>query len=44
MYAIEVEINTATDSITIAGIKTSLNIIFIALRDKRESIYNKLSG
>ena len=32
------------DSITIAGIKTLLNIIFIILRDNKESIYSKLSG
>ena len=31
------------DSITIAGIETLLNIIFITLWDKRESIYSKLS-
>ena len=31
MYILKVEINTATDSIIIAGIKTSLNIVFIAL-------------
>ena len=28
----------------IAGTETPLNIVFIALQDKRESIYSKLSG
>ena len=31
MYILKVEINTATDSIIIAGIKTLLNIISITL-------------
>ena len=31
MYALKVKINIATDNIIIAGIKTPLNIIFIAL-------------
>ena len=31
IYILKVEINTATDSIIIADIKTLLNIIFIAL-------------
>ena len=43
MYILKIEINTATDSIIIAGIKTLLNIISITLRDKMESIYSKLS-
>ena len=30
IYILKVEINTATDSITIAGIKTLLNIVSIA--------------
>ena len=33
----------ATDSITVVNIKTPLNTASIALQDKRESIYNKLS-
>ena len=44
LYTLKVEIDTAIDSIIIAGIETLLNIIFIASRNKRESIYNKLSG
>ena len=44
IYILEVEIDTATDSITIAGIKTLLKTVFITLQDKRESIYSKLSG
>ena len=43
MYILKAEINTATDSIIIAGIETPLNIIFITLKDKRESIYSKLN-
>ena len=31
MYILEVEINIVTDSMTIAGIETLLNIIFITL-------------
>ena len=31
IYILKAEINTAIDSITIAGTETSLNIIFIAL-------------
>ena len=31
MYILKVEIDTATDSITIAGIETSLNTVSIAL-------------
>ena len=31
MYILKVEINIATDSIIIAGIKTPLNTVFIAL-------------
>ena len=31
MYILKTEINTAIDSIIIAGIETLLNIIFIAL-------------
>ena len=43
MYTLKIEIDTAIDSITIAGTETLLNIIFIALQDKRESIYSKLN-
>ena len=43
MYTLKTEINTTTDSMTIAGIETLLNIIFIASQNKRESIYSKLS-
>ena len=42
-YTIEAEIDTATDSMMIAGIETPLDIISIALRDKRESIYSELN-
>ena len=31
IYILEVEINTATDSITIVGMETLLNTVFIAL-------------
>ena len=44
LYALEVKINTVTDSITIAGTETLLNMVSIASRDKKESIYSKLSG
>ena len=40
---LDVKIDTATDSITIVGMETLLNIISITLRDKRESIYSKLN-
>ena len=43
MYILKIKINIATDNITLAGIETPLNIIFITLRDNKESIYNKLS-
>ena len=43
MYILKAEINIAIDSITIAGIETPLNIVFIALQNKRENIYNKLN-
>ena len=43
MYVLEAETDTAIDSIMVADIETLLNIISIALRDKRESIYSKLS-
>ena len=44
LYILKAEINTATDSITIAGTETLLNTVSITLQDKRESIYSKLSG
>ena len=43
MYILEAKIDIAIDSIIITGTETLLNIIFIALWDKRESIYSKLS-
>ena len=43
MYILKAEINIVTDSITIAGIETPLNIISITLQDKKESIYSKLN-
>ena len=43
MYILEIEIDTATDSIIIAGTKTPLNTVSIASRDKEGSIYSKLS-
>ena len=42
-YTSKAEINRATDSIIIAGTKTPLDTVFIALRDKRESIYSELN-
>ena len=44
LYAIAVKIDTAIDSIIIAGTETLLNTVFITLQNKRESIYSKLSG
>ena len=43
LYILKVEIKTAINNIIIAGTKTPLNTVFIALRNKRESIYSKLS-
>ena len=43
MDILEVETKTATDSVTVAGIKTLLDTASITSWDKRESIYNKLS-
>ena len=41
MDILEAETKTATDSITVADIKTLLNTASIALQNERESIYNK---
>ena len=43
MYILKIEIDIITNSITIAGTETPLNITFITLQDKRESIYSELS-
>ena len=43
IYILEVETDTAIDSITVVGIKTLLNTVSIALRDKEETIYSKLN-
>ena len=43
MYILKVKINITINSIIIAGIEAPLNIISIALQNKRESIYSKLS-
>ena len=43
MYILKAKINTTIDSVIIAGTETPLNIVFITSRDKRESIYSKLS-
>ena len=44
LYTLKIEIDIATDSITIAGTETLLDIVFITSQDKRESIYSELSG
>ena len=43
MYILKAEIDTVTDSIIIAGTETPLDMVFIILWDKRESIHSKLS-
>ena len=43
MDILEAETEIVINSITVTGIKTLLNITSIALQDKRESVYNKLS-
>ena len=43
MDILEAETETAIDSITVAGIKILLNTASIALQNKKESIYSKLS-
>ena len=43
-YASEAEIDTATDSMTIAGTETPLDTVSIASRDERESIHSESSG
>ena len=43
IYILKAKINTVTDSIIIAGTEILLNTVFIALQDKRKSIYSKLS-
>ena len=39
----ETETETAINSIIVVGIKTPLNMAFIASWDKRESVYSELS-
>jgi hypothetical protein len=41
---LEVETETATDSIIVNGQKTPLDIVFITSQDKRDRIQNELSG
>ena len=43
MDILKAETETVIDSITVANIKTSLNMASITLQDKRESVYNKPS-
>ena len=40
---LKAETETAIDSITVASIKTPLDIASITLWDERESVYNKLN-
>ena len=41
MDILKAKTEIAIDSITVAGIKTPLNIASIALQNKKESIYSK---
>ena len=43
MDILEVKTKIIINSITVAGIKTLLNIASIVLQNKRESVYNELS-
>ena len=43
MDILKAETETVINSITVVGIKTPLDMAFIALQDKRESIYSKPS-
>ena len=43
MYILKAETNIVINSMTVAGTETLLNTVSIALRNKDESIYSKLS-